>query len=86
MAQDFKIISNESQALAVVDPKLVRAIRAGAYCDRAELQRKSVSLYKSQVMRLELSPIVNGEDLYALPPGQYDAELLGCFVNVIGKN
>lgn len=86
MAQDFKIISNESQALAVVDPKLVRAIRAGAYCDRAELQRKSVSLYKSQVMRLELSPIVNGEDLYALPPGQYDAELLGCFKNIVGTN
>lgn len=83
MAQEFKIITDEMQVLAVADPELIEAIKKGKHCDRVMLQRKSITLYESQVKQLDLERILNNEDLYELKPGQYDPELYGCFKKVV---
>ena len=83
MAREFKIIPNEVEALAVVDPELVKAVRFGKHCDRAELRRKSVPIYESMAKRLGLDRIVENAELYELQAEQYDPELLGCFKTLI---
>lgn len=83
VAKLFKIIPEEDEVLAVVDKAVVDCIREGRRFSYTDIQKGSVSIYRSLVQELYLEEIAAGSGIYSLPEEKYDAELLGCFKIVV---